>query len=319
MVARSMQENGAAERPQPIDTKSRSPSHTQLLLIVTHGDYVLLASLQDHPTSYGPLSGCIQDEEQQQQAAGRIAKQLTGVSIDEASVTPLQAASHTLQAHTCKRQTENGASGLDLLQGQARQCAEEVRLQAHEVDAVLAHPPPLLQLDQAKLADARWFNKRWLIGHSKGQVAASLFRLVLGKDAESPGPMHAWLQEAQTHSPLDQIPDVTIETGVFKYVLLVVTDVAEGRSKLIVRGDRQSGYHMDVYEKANRELAPHKLHVAEPLGGGRIRHDDGAKAITVYGYSSAYGQAPHDLSAALIRQWYPMYTSDNITASYEGY
>lgn len=59
--------------------------------------------------------------------------------------------------------------------------------------------------------------------------------------------------------------------------------------------------------------------VAEPLGGGRIRHDDGAKAITVYGYSSAYGQAPHDLSAALIRQWYPMYTPDNITASYEGY
>lgn len=45
-------------------------------------------------------------------------------------------------------------------------------------------------------------------------------------------------------------------------MLLVVTDVAEGRSKLIVRGDRQSGYHMDVYEKANRELAPHKLHVS---------------------------------------------------------
>ena len=47
-----------------------------------------------------------------------------------------------------------------------------------------------------------------------------------------------------------------------QYVLLVVTDVAEGRSKLIVRGDRQSGYHMDVFEKATRELAPHKLHVS---------------------------------------------------------
>ena len=47
-----------------------------------------------------------------------------------------------------------------------------------------------------------------------------------------------------------------------QYVLLVVTDVAEGRSKLIVRGDRQSGYHMDVYEKATREVSPHKLHVS---------------------------------------------------------
>lgn len=59
--------------------------------------------------------------------------------------------------------------------------------------------------------------------------------------------------------------------------------------------------------------------VAQPLGGGRIRHDDGAKAITVYGYSSAYGQAPHDLSVAIIQQWYPLYDPDKITASYEGY
>lgn len=80
-------------------------------MTVIQDDAVQAATCNCHPAA-----GCIQDEEQQQQAAGRIAKQLTGVSIDEASVTPLQAASHTLQAHTCKRQTENGASGLDLLQ-----------------------------------------------------------------------------------------------------------------------------------------------------------------------------------------------------------
>ena len=55
------------------------------------------------------------------------------------------------------------------------------------------------------------------------------------------------------------------------------------------------------------------------MGGGRIRHDDGAKAIMIYGYSSAYGQAPHDLSAAIVRQWYPMYAPEKITVSYEGY
>ena len=61
------------------------------------------------------------------------------------------------------------------------------------------------------------------------------------------------------------------------------------------------------------------LQVAQPLGGGRIRHNDGAKAIAIYGFSSAYGQAPHDLSAAIVRQWYPMYDADKITVSYEGY
>ena len=61
------------------------------------------------------------------------------------------------------------------------------------------------------------------------------------------------------------------------------------------------------------------MQVAEPLGGGRIRHDDGSKAITIYGYSSAYGQAPHDLSACIVKKWFPMYALDKITVSYEGY
>ena len=47
-------------RPQTIETKSHSQSKTQLSLLVTHRDYVLLASLHDNPNSYGPLSGnCI--------------------------------------------------------------------------------------------------------------------------------------------------------------------------------------------------------------------------------------------------------------------
>ena len=46
-----------------------------------------------------------------------------------------------------------------------------------------------------------------------------------------------------------------------QYVLLVVTDQEKGRSKLIVRGDRQSGYHMDIFEKTMRELLPLRLHV----------------------------------------------------------
>lgn len=55
-----------------------------------------------------------------------------------------------------------------LLQGKARECANEVRMQAHEVETVLANPPPMLQLNQANVADTKWFNKHWLIAHSKG-------------------------------------------------------------------------------------------------------------------------------------------------------
>ena len=55
------------------------------------------------------------------------------------------------------------------------------------------------------------------------------------------------------------------------------------------------------------------------LGGGRIRHDPQARAIDVYGYSAAFGPAPHELAAALLARWYPLYDKDNITVSYEGY
>ena len=47
-----------------------------------------------------------------------------------------------------------------------------------------------------------------------------------------------------------------------QYVLLVATDPQQGRSKLLVRGDRQSGYHMDIFHKAVDELRPLHLHVS---------------------------------------------------------
>lgn len=50
-----------------------------------------------------------------------------------------------------------------------------------------------------------------------------------------------------------------------QYVLLVVTDEREGQSKLLVRGDRQSGYHMDIFEKTVKELLPYQLHVRSLL------------------------------------------------------
>lgn len=51
-------------------------------------------------------------------------------------------------------------------------------------------------------------------------------------------------------------------------------------------------------------------------GGGRIEHYPSQRIIAVYGYSAAFGQAPHHVTAALLRRWLPFH---DITASYDGY
>ena len=56
------------------------------------------------------------------------------------------------------------------------------------------------------------------------------------------------------------------------------------------------------------------LRQVEPLGGGRINVT--GKAASIYGYSQAFGQAPHDVSAALVRRSYPLL---DVSVSYEGY
>ena len=52
------------------------------------------------------------------------------------------------------------------------------------------------------------------------------------------------------------------------------------------------------------------------LGGGRMEHHPEQCVLSIFGYSSAFGQAPHNVSAAIARQWLPLHT---ITVSYEGY
>lgn len=48
----------------------------------------------------------------------------------------------------------------------------------------------------------------------------------------------------------------------------------------------------------------------EVVGGGRIKRDDVAKTILIYGYSYGFGRAPHTISAALARKAYPTYKVD---------
>ena len=52
------------------------------------------------------------------------------------------------------------------------------------------------------------------------------------------------------------------------------------------------------------------------LGGGRMEVDVAMETVAIFGYSSAFGAAPHEVAAALVRRWRPFAA---VTTSYEGY
>jgi phosphohistidine phosphatase len=105
----------------------------------------------------------------------------------------------------------------------------------------------------------------------------------------------------------------------FKYVLLRVSTADARRSKLVVRGYNRCEYHNDVLQVTKKDLRGSGLHVGV-LGGGRILHDPASTpCVTVYGYSSAFGAALHEVSAVIIRRAFPMYNDDDVAVSYEGY
>lgn len=113
-----------------------------------------------------------------------------------------------------------------------------------------------------------------------------------------------------------------IDEGVFKYVLMRLSEPGSGaqppRSKLCVWGATAAVYHNHVFQKAKGQAQALGLQL-EVLGGGRIEHHSEQGVISVYGYSAAFGPAPHEVSAALLRRWYPFYDPAAITVSYSGY
>ena len=54
-------------------------------------------------------------------------------------------------------------------------------------------------------------------------------------------------------SAVQDVPDVEIDYGRFKYILMRLRD-REGNSKLIVRGDREKEYHADILEAVQSEI-----------------------------------------------------------------
>jgi phosphohistidine phosphatase len=121
----------------------------------------------------------------------------------------------------------------------------------------------------------------------------------------------------------DKVPQVDIDAGVFKYVLLRLSDPRDSsRSKLLVRGHAAAAYHNHILQATKAEvqrLTPEgqQQHLdVQVLGGGRIEHYPDQGVVSVYGYSAAFGPAVHEVAAGLVKKWMPFH---NVTWSYEGY
>ncbi|KAI2799301.1 hypothetical protein RDWZM_001973 [Blomia tropicalis] len=112
---------------------------------------------------------------------------------------------------------------------------------------------------------------------------------------------------------MDDIPEVDIDTGKFKYILIKVYD--DDKSKFIVRGYNWAAFHADILDKVEPNIVKSKLK-CDCVGGGRIEHSPANKKIHIYGYSQGFGLADHKVSCELIKKEYPDYT---VTWANEGY
>ncbi|KXZ47337.1 hypothetical protein GPECTOR_36g61 [Gonium pectorale] len=301
-----------------------------MLVRSADGGYALLGRKAEWPTDrYSTLAGFLDAGEPLEAAVAREVAEEAGVGVDLASVSYPAAAP---------------ATGFDLLPLSGRNAALDVGLFKEEVQEVMG-PLQALQwpaADEDELADVRWFHRDWLRAVFASPAGAATvpgagrfnipgpyslaYRLITSWVGARPGAAAAAAGAADSWVG-DSIPQVLISgSGTFKYVLMRLWDPSAenggGRSKLLVWGDTRAPYHNDVLQKAKAMARPLGLQVT-PLGGGRMRHEPeagpGGVRLEVYGYSAAFGPAPHELVAALVHRWYPLYDRQSITVSYEGY
>lgn len=326
-----------------------------IVTVASHNDDFLLLGRKStwDIGRYSLLAGFAEMSESLESAVYREIYEESGVKIKKSSIQY-----HSSQPWPFPRSLMIGFSctactacdendGLEVLPLRAQRAAREVGLLPEEAERY--RTLPAVHVDEDELEDARWFHRDWLtrrlsddtmknsiidsdnpinpindgLDSDKNSVA---FRIP-GRYALAHRMIMQWLEDTsglhiKYHSSesLSKIKDVSIDTGVFKYVLLRVVDPnanlnAAVSSKLIVRGDGRAAYHNNIYLAAKNEICnvDPALHV-ETVGGGRMEHYAGV--LSVYGYSAAFGQAPHDVTAVIVKRLMPMY---DIGVSYDGY
>ena len=107
----------------------------------------------------------------------------------------------------------------------------------------------------------------------------------------------------------DSLVDVVVAAGTWKFVMLECE--LDGRRRRIVRALHGLKYHAENYDVTAAPLKALGIHV-RVVGGGRIKRDDAAKTISVYGYSKTFGRSPgcNEATAEMIRAALPGYRVD---------
>ena len=111
------------------------------------------------------------------------------------------------------------------------------------------------------------------------------------------------------------------QEGVYKYIQIeCINKENKEDKKLIIRGDASCSYHKDIYRKFLFDIMNSKdkdlkeNYEYECIGGGRI--DFRPDCISIYGYSTGYGQADHSKTKEIVQKFFPNY---KIEISDEGY
>lgn len=118
------------------------------------------------------------------------------------------------------------------------------------------------------------------------------------------------------------IPECIIdELGTFKYIQIQITNKSnKNDTKIVIRGTGDFSYHKEIFRhflngilKGPKDL--YENYEFDAIGGGRIERTN--SNITVYGYSTAYGQCDHKLTCDIIKKYVPEFIK--IEHSFEGY
>lgn len=301
-----------------------------------HGDWFLLGRKASWKYGrYSLLAGFVEVGETLETACMREIKEESDVSLDPSSIEyhssqPWPFPQSLMVGFTA--QTKNIAMaplGFQLLSSEGQVAAKHVGILEEEVHAFRPGLSlPEINCDQDELEDARWFHVSCLDNELRkdNKQESGMFGFhIPGKHALANRLISESIQKVLGQRNLGQnIPPHNIpldNDGKMKYILLRVSFKSESSdrktSRLIVRGDPRAAYHNHIFSVAKNEIRQVEDSVnLEVLGGGRIEICSSTRSISIFGFSSAFSQAPHEISACILRASLPFH---QIHVSYDGY
>lgn len=119
-------------------------------------------------------------------------------------------------------------------------------------------------------------------------------------------------------SDFARVPNVSIDPGAHKYVLISACLPAGNIRENFVVSRAGAEYHRDAAEPFVELLERNNYSSIRILGGGRIALDHANKTCSIYGYSYGFGLADHAMSKAVVERD-DRYNDYDITWSNEGY